>query len=83
MAAGQHSVAFLSPGLLRRAVELDTHFADLGLGLADATVMAVAESDELPILTFDFEHFWATRPAGGFSRLIIDEDRYAEATERS
>ncbi len=82
VSGGEHTVAFLSPGLLRRAVEIDRGFADLDLGLADASVMAVAERLELPILTFDFEDFRATRPARGFWRLVVDEARYAEATSR-
>ena len=33
----------MTPGLLRRAVELDVQYADLDLGLVDASVMAIAE----------------------------------------
>lgn len=79
LAAGEHGVAFLSPALLRRAVEIDARFADLDLGLADATVMALAERHDCPILTFDFEHFRAAPPLHGYWRLIVDESRYAEA----
>ena len=43
LSAGEHEIAYLTPGLLRRAVAFDARFADLGLGLADASVMAVAE----------------------------------------
>jgi len=75
-------VAFLTSGLLRRAVEIDATFADLDLGLADAAVMAIAERQDLPILTFDFEHFRATRPASGYWRLVVDESRYLTATGR-
>lgn len=75
-------VHFSSPGLLRRAVEIDAQYADLDLGYADATVMALAERENLPVLTFDFEHFRATRPEGGFWRLLVDEHQYAEATAR-
>jgi predicted nucleic acid-binding protein len=82
VAAGEHEVAHLSPGLLRRAVEIDTGFADLNLGFADAAVMAVAERHDLPILTFDFEHFRATRPRRGFWQLVIDEARYADSVQR-
>jgi uncharacterized protein len=81
LAAGEHDVAFLSAGLLRRAVELDAGFADLDLGFADAAVMAFAERHELPVLTFDFEHFRATRPQRGYWRLIVDEARYADSIE--
>jgi uncharacterized protein len=79
LAAGEHDVAFLSAGLLRRAVEIDAGFADLDLGFADAAVMAFAERHELPILTFDFEHFRATRPQGGYWGLVVDEARYADS----
>jgi uncharacterized protein len=82
VATGEHEVAYLSAGLLRRAVEIDTGFADLNLGFADAAVMAVAERHHLPILTFDFEHFRATRPQRGFWQLVIDEARYADSVER-
>jgi predicted nucleic acid-binding protein len=76
LSAREHTVAQLSPGLLRRAVEIDASFADLGLGYTDSAVMAIAERDQLPILTFDFEHFRAARPARGFWQLVIDEHRY-------
>ena len=82
MARGEHNVVFTTKRLLRRAVELDTRFADIGLGLVDATVMALAEEQELPIVTFDFEHFRATRPQSGYWRLVVDEARYREATGR-
>lgn len=79
-ARGEHTVAFGSRRLLRRAVEIDATFADLGLGLVDAAVMALAERHDLPILTFDFEHFRATRPTRGYWRLVVDETRYREMT---
>jgi uncharacterized protein len=80
--AGEHEVAYLSPGILRRAVEIDHRYLGLDLGLADTSVMALAERRRLPILTFDFAHFRATRPPGGYWRLVVDEARYAESTER-
>jgi predicted nucleic acid-binding protein len=80
---GEHSVAFLSAGLLRSAADIDARFADLDLGLVDAAVMAYAERHDLPILTFDFEHFRAATPPGGYWRLVVDESRYAESTGRS
>ena len=82
LVAGEHTVVFLSPGTLRRAVELDGRFADLDLGFVDGVVMALAERMRVPILTFDFEHFRATRRTRGFWRLVVDERRYAEATRR-
>jgi hypothetical protein len=50
------------------------------LCLADAAVTACAERHDLPILTFDFAHFRAAPPTAGYWRLIIDEQRCAEAT---
>jgi predicted nucleic acid-binding protein len=79
---GEHTYVPLTVGLFRRAVELDASFADLDLGLVDGSVMALAERDRLPILTFDFEHFRATRPARGFWRLVVDEARYLEAVRK-
>jgi predicted nucleic acid-binding protein len=80
VATDEHTHVPLTAGLLRRAVEIDAHFAGLDLGLVDGSVMALAERDRLPILTFDFEHFRATRPAHGFWRLVVDEARYRQAT---
>jgi predicted nucleic acid-binding protein len=79
-AAGEHVVVTLSPALLRRAVEIDAAFADLELGYTDAAVMAIAERDRLPVLTFDFERFRATRAAHGFWQLVVDEHRFQEHT---
>ncbi|MEX2553055.1 MAG: PIN domain-containing protein, partial [Actinomycetota bacterium] len=73
-------VVFLSQGLLKRAVEIDSKFSDLGLGLVDASVMAYAERHDLPVLTFDFKHFRAAPPPSGYWSLVIDESRYAKAT---
>jgi hypothetical protein len=78
VSAGEHSIAFLTPGLLRRANEIDDRYADLRLGLVDASVMAIAERHRLPVLTFDFAHFRATRPESGHWRLVVDESRYAD-----
>jgi predicted nucleic acid-binding protein len=76
VAAGEHTLIGGSPALLRRAVAIDAQFADLQLGYADAAVMAIAERDRLPILTFDFQHFRAAHPANGYWQLVIDENRY-------
>jgi predicted nucleic acid-binding protein len=67
---------------LRRAPAIDKRFADLDLGIADASVMAYAERHRLPILTFDFQHFRAARPGRGYWRLVVDEARYQEGRAR-
>jgi predicted nucleic acid-binding protein len=77
---GQHAVEYLGPHLLHRAADFDLQYADLGLGIVDGSVMAYAERHRLPILTFDFEHFRATRPETGYWQLIVDEARYQEST---
>jgi predicted nucleic acid-binding protein len=79
LVGGEHRVAFSSAAQLRRAAEIDARFADLGLGLADTSVMALAERHSHPILTFDFEHFRAAPPRDGYWRLVIDEARFARA----
>jgi predicted nucleic acid-binding protein len=78
-AGGSFEVAYLTPGLMRRAIELDTQYADLGLGFADGSVMAIAERHELPILTFDFADFRATESAAGPWHLAVDEHIYQRA----
>lgn len=79
---GEHQILFLSPGLLQRAAEIDAAYADLNLGVADATVMACSERHNLPILTFDFRDFRATAPQRGSWELVVDEAQYLEATKR-
>jgi uncharacterized protein len=81
LARGEHTVDFVTQGLLRRAAEIDAKYMDIDLGFVDAVVMAYAERHDLPILTFDFEDFRAAPPAGGYWRLVVDEDRYREAVE--
>jgi predicted nucleic acid-binding protein len=76
--AGTFTVVRTTPGLLARAVELDARYADLDLGLVDASVMAYAERHDLPILTFDFAHFRATAPTRGYWRLVVDEKGFEE-----
>ncbi len=82
IAGGTHDVSYMTAGLLRRAVELENHYADLNLGLVDSSVMAIAERQQLPIFTFDFGDFRATESADGPWRLAIGEDIYRQAVER-
>jgi predicted nucleic acid-binding protein len=70
----------LTETVFARAVEIDGRYADLGLGLADASVMALAEREQAGILTFDFEHFRAApRSDGRAWDLVVDESRYIRA----
>ncbi len=81
-ASAAHELAFMSQGVLRRAVELDQRYGDLNLGLADTSVMAVAERRGLPILTFDFADFRATESERGPWRLLVDEALLEAAIRR-
>ncbi len=80
VASAQHSVAYMTIELLRRAADIDARYADLDLGLADASVMAVAEREDAPVLTFDFEDFRAAPSDAGPWPLVVDESRYHDST---
>lgn len=80
VAAGEHVVAYLTPELLRRAVEIDEQFDELDLGLTDGAVMAIAEREQAPVLTFDFADFRAAPSDAGPWQLVIDESRYQDST---
>ena len=73
--AGVHDRVVLDDSLWRRAVEIDAAHAELGLGLVDASVMALAEERRLPVFTFDFRGFRAVRGPGrgGTWRLVVNE----------
>jgi uncharacterized protein len=79
VASGQHTVAYLTPNLLRRATEIDERFDALDLGFTDAAVMAVAERENSPVLTFDFEDFRASPSEQGPWWLVVDEARYQDS----
>lgn len=72
---GVHERVVLDAALWRRAVDIDAAYADLGLGLVDASVMALAEERRLPVFTFDFRAFRAVRGPrrAGTWRLVVDE----------
>lgn len=77
---GVHRRAPLTEVVFRRALEIDKRHAALGLGLVDAAVMAVAESEDASILTFDFADFRAApRSDGQPWALLVDEAAYARA----
>lgn len=81
VAAGEHAVGYLTPELLRRAAQIDEHFEALDLGLTDAAVMATAEREQTPVLTFDFEDFRAAPSEQGPWRLVVDESRYHDSVQ--
>lgn len=78
LAAGTYTRGRMTPTLFAEAVAIDKAYAELHLGLADASVMAIAGTTGHPILTFDFTDFRAAPPrSGGSWPLVIDEARFA------
>jgi hypothetical protein len=80
LARGAFTYAPPTVGQLSRAMEVDRRFADLGLGLVDASVVALAESLGVRRLaTRDVRHFAAVRLRdGGSFELVVhptDPDR--------
>ena len=62
---GGFAVEHGQPGDLARAAELDRRHTDLGLGLVDGIVIAIAERLRADaIATLDVRHFAAVAPAG-------------------
>jgi predicted nucleic acid-binding protein len=78
LAAGAYVVEWWE-GAAPEAVDLAESYADLGLGLTDASLVALcARYATTDIATFDERHFRAVRPlAGGaaFRLITIDIDR--------
>lgn len=73
---GAFTFASLDRSDYERALEIDRRYGDLGLGLADASLVVLAErygTDAL--LTLDRRHFRAVRPLqGGAFRLLPEDD---------
>lgn len=66
LARGAFTYAPPTVGQLSRAMEIDRRFSDLGLGLVDASVVALAESLGIRRLaTRDVRHFAAVRLRDG------------------
>ncbi len=65
MAEGRFAVEWGAPHDLRRALEIDSTYRDLSLGLVDCIVMAVAERLEArAIVTLDLRNFGAVALKG-------------------
>lgn len=75
LAAGRFTVASLDRGDYTTVVELEARYEDLGLGLADCALIALADrygTDR--ILTFDDRHFRAVTPLGGNAFVLLPAD---------
>ncbi len=76
LAAGRFTVGCLEADDHGIVVDLERRYADLDVGLADLSVVVLAERwSTRRLLTFDDRHFRALRPLGGgqFTLLPIDE----------
>lgn len=75
LAAQRYDVACLEPGDYRAVAELDSRYSDLGLGLADCSIVVLAERYETrSLLSFDERHFRAVAPLQGGSFSLLPAD---------
>lgn len=76
LAAGAYLVEWW-PGAMGAAVRVAERYADTGLGLADASLVVLAERLEtVQIATLDERHFRAVRPlAAGAAFRLLPRDR--------
>jgi hypothetical protein len=75
LAAGAYLVEWW-PGAIASVVKIAEQYADTGLGLADASLVALAERlGTIEIATLDERHFRAVRPlAGGKAFRLLPAD---------
>jgi len=75
LAAGAYLVEWW-PGAIAAVVKIAERYADTGLGLADASLVALAERlGKIDIATLDERHFRAVRPlAGGKAFRLLPAD---------
>jgi uncharacterized protein len=75
LAARRYEGPALDSSDYEAALELDGRYADLGLGLADVSVVVLARKlGTRRILTFDQRHFRAVRPLQGGSFTLLPAD---------
>jgi len=72
LAGGAYDIPAFGPPDLQRALEIDRQFADLGIGITDASlVVLAARYDTCDLLTLDHRHFRQLTPLqGGRFRLL-------------
>lgn len=85
LAARRYDVACLEAGDYRTVAEVDARYADLGLGLADCSIMVLAERfGTRRLLSFDERHFRAVAPLqGGSFQLLPADSKLAAASSAS
>lgn len=79
VAKGAFTYAPPSHGTLARAMEIDRRFADQGLGLVDASIVALAEeTGVVRLATRDVRHFSAVTLRGGRRFQLVVHPRRPE-----
>jgi uncharacterized protein len=75
LAAQRYDVACLESGDYQAVAGLDARYSDLGLGLADCSIMVLAERYETRrLLSFDERHLRAVAPLQGGSFQLLPAD---------
>jgi predicted nucleic acid-binding protein len=75
VAAGAYAVAPIGPSDIARAVEVIEGYRDLDIGLADASIVVLAERYETSdVLTLDERHFRSLRTENGQSFRLLPAD---------
>jgi uncharacterized protein len=75
LAAQRYDVGCLEAGDYRAVADLDARYSDLGLGLADCSIVVLAERYETRrLLSFDERHFRAVAPLQGGSFALLPTD---------
>jgi len=76
---GAFTYAAPTMAILERAMDVDRQYADLGLGLVDASVVALAEElGVYRLATRDVRHFSAVRLRGGRRFDLVVQPRRAD-----
>lgn len=75
LAAQRYEIVCLEAGDYRTVAELDARYSDLGLGLADCSIVVLAERYETRyLLSFDEGHFRTVAPLQGGSFTLLPAD---------
>jgi predicted nucleic acid-binding protein len=75
LAARRYDVACLEAGDYRQVAEIESRYADLGLGLADCSIVVLAERYETRrLLTFDERHVREVTPLQGGAFELLPAD---------
>jgi predicted nucleic acid-binding protein len=75
VADGVYQIESFDAGDIARAIEVQDQYADLDLGLSDASLIVLSERhDVLDLLTLDERHFRAVRGAGGKPFRVLPAD---------